>query len=179
MLFALSLGLALVDPLASSALAGNVRFDPLRLSSSKLAYPSCTVPERIHKYREAELKHGRLAMLAAVAYPAQEKLNPLLSSTFDLPNLLADHALSPSLVNGGLRLDTLLLFLGVGAVIELRKQRIVSPIAGDYRWRIGDAVPGSKAFFDLQAGEVWNGRIAMVAVLGYVVQEAVARVPVL
>ena len=51
-------------------------------------------------------------------------------------------------------------------------------------WAPGDfgtlrfAERGSEQFFSLQEGEVWNGRIAMLAVLAYVVQEAVTKVPV-
>jgi hypothetical protein len=32
-------------------------------------------------------------------------------------------------------------------------------------------------FFSLQEGEIWNGRIAMIAILAFVVQEAVTKVP--
>ena len=38
---------------------------------------------------------------------------------------------------------------------------------------------GTSKFVGLQEGEIWNGRLAMVAVLGYVVQEAVTKTPVL
>ena len=54
-------------------------------------------------YRDAELKHGRFAMLAAVAWPLQEKLNPVLAAKFHIPNLVAETGgLSPSVLNGGL-----------------------------------------------------------------------------
>ena len=55
----------------------------------------------------------------------------------------------------------------------------VSHIPGDYNWRFTDARVGSTEFFDLQAGEIWNSRIAMIATLGYVVQEYVTKSPVL
>ena len=51
-------------------------------------------------------------------------------------------------------------------------------------WMPGDfgtlrfAERGTEQFFSLAEGEVWNGRIAMLAVLAYVVQEAVTKVPV-
>ncbi len=48
--------LACPPVLADSDLAGNVGFDPLSLSSTK---------ERLLQYREAEVKHGRLAMLVS------------------------------------------------------------------------------------------------------------------
>ena len=36
---------------------------------------------------------------------------------------------------------------------------------------------GTEQFFSLQEGEIWNGRIAMVAILAYVVQEAATGIP--
>ena len=59
-------------------------------------------------FREAELKHGRLAMLAAVAWPLQEIFHPILvdslrSSGFGVRDALMETAgKSPSLLNGGL-----------------------------------------------------------------------------
>ena len=54
-------------------------------------------------YREAEIKHGRLAMLAAVAWPLQEIINPLLTDLTGAKDVLAaSNGASPSLLNGGL-----------------------------------------------------------------------------
>ena len=50
-------------------------------------------------------------------------------------------------------------------------------------WRVGDygtariAEPGTEQFFSLQEGEIWNGRIAMIAIFAYVVQEALTGFP--
>ena len=38
--------------------------------------------------RDAELKHGRLAMLAAVGWPLAELAQPSLASTFHAPSLV-------------------------------------------------------------------------------------------
>ena len=44
-----------------------------------------------------------MAQLAAVAWPLQEKLNPILAAKLRWPNLVAETGgLSPSLLNGGL-----------------------------------------------------------------------------
>lgn len=48
--------LACPPVLADSDLAGNVGFDPLSLAATK---------EQLMEYREAEVKHGRLAMLVS------------------------------------------------------------------------------------------------------------------
>ena len=79
---------------------GDLGFDPLGLSTDdNFAY-----------YREAEIKHGRIAMLAAVAWPLQEILHPLIVATLremrmgaDVKDVLAaSGGASPSLLNGGL-----------------------------------------------------------------------------
>merc|ERR1719450_2031363 len=66
-------------------LAGDMNFDPLQLAdnSGKLAF-----------YREAEIKHARLAMLAAFGWPVSEILN--------FGKLLTSDGRAPSLLNGGL-----------------------------------------------------------------------------
>merc|ERR1712060_681661 len=96
----------LVD--GNTGMPGDVGFDPLGLASIDLNLGSATDKARskariLRDYREAELKHGRLAMLAAVAFPLQEKINPVLSAKFRMPNLVAETGgLSPSVLNGGL-----------------------------------------------------------------------------
>lgn len=169
------------SPLTSSMLAGNVNFDPLGLAATDLRNPSepRTPEELLDEYRESELRHGRLAMLAAVAYPTQEKLNPVLSDMFEAPNLLPLSKLSPSLLNGGLNSATLIVFLGLASAVELGKMNVQSDIPGDFGWRLTASHFGTSEFVGLQEGEIWNGRLAMVAVLGYVVQEAVTKTPVL
>ena len=78
---------------------GDFGFDPLGLGDDEKFVP----------FREAEVKHGRLAMLAAVAWPLQEIFHPILvdaakssgfGGTKDI--LVATAGKSPSLLNGGL-----------------------------------------------------------------------------
>ncbi len=57
-------------------------FDPLRLNSG----PKVS-EERLKYWREAELQHGRTAMLGAVALPALELTNPDMLSINYLSNL--------------------------------------------------------------------------------------------
>merc|ERR1711998_713512 len=97
----------------TTGLPGDIGFDPLGLANFDLTVGSATDKDRsaafvLRDYRDAELKHGRLAMLAAVAWPLQEKLNPLLAAKFHLPNLVAETGgLSPSVLNGGLEQSTI------------------------------------------------------------------------
>lgn len=178
---------ALHYPFTHCKMPGNVNFDPLGLSRIDLTYKRLSSPgprnasDILGDYREAELKHGRLAMLAAVAYPAQEFSQPLLAERFNLPSLLSDGGTSPSLVNGNLDASTVVWLLGLGSGLEL--SRLMMPTtsaAGDYGWgRVVAPNADAAEIFKMQAGEVWNGRIAMMAVLGYVVREALTKSSVL
>merc|ERR1719171_481058 len=66
-------------------LAGDMGFDPLGFSKNA---------DSLAWYREAEIKHARLAMLAAFGWPASEILN--------FGNLLTGDGRAPALLNGGL-----------------------------------------------------------------------------
>merc|ERR1719191_1805431 len=66
-------------------LAGDMNFDPLQISDS---------PSALAWYREAEIKHARLAMLAAFGWPVSEITN--------FGKLLTSDGRAPSLLNGGL-----------------------------------------------------------------------------
>ena len=72
--------------------------------------------EKLRIYREAELKHGRLAMLAALGWPASEALDKPLASAMGMKSLLVSTPVgvangvaeqgeallrAPSLLNGG------------------------------------------------------------------------------
>jgi len=175
----------------NTGMPGDVGFDPLGLASIDLNLGSATDKARskariLRDYREAELKHGRLAMLAAVAFPLQEKINPVLSAKLHMPMLLAETGgRSPSLLNGGLEQGiipsavvtfALLVALVEAQGIRVRKAQGDDWLPGDFRTaRIAER--GSEQFFSLQEGEVWNSRIAMLAILTYVVQEFASGIP--
>lgn len=99
---------------------GDVGFDPLGLAKFDPfgSKPPKSDDELLDTKREAELTHGRYAMLAAIAYPLQEAIDPILSKALGLPNVLPLGKLSPSLVNGGLTAPTVIAFLGLSAALE-------------------------------------------------------------
>ena len=166
--------------------------DPLGLANFDLSIDSATDKTRsaalvMRDYRDAELKHGRLAMLAAVAWPLQERLNPLLAARFHYPNLVAETGgLSPSVLNGGLEQSVIpAAVLGFAALISavelhglnIKAERGPAWVPGDFGTaRIAE--PGTEQFASLASGEIWNGRIAMIAMLAFVAQEALTKVPV-
>jgi len=184
-------GLLSPSEVGSTGLPGDVGFDPLGLANFDLLLDSATDKSRsaalvMRDYRDAELKHGRLAMMAAVAWPLQEKLNPLFAAQFHMPNLIAETGgRSPSVLNGGLEqgwvASSIVVFAVLMSLVEAQGLRIKA-LKGD-EWVPGDfgttrfLEPGTEQFFSLAEGEVWNGRIAMLAVLGYVVEEVLTKIP--
>merc|ERR1719247_4027411 len=104
-----------------SRMVGDYGFDPLNLGTDETFVP----------FREAEIKHGRLAMLAAVAWPLQEILHPLFvdslraSGVGGVRDVLAEtDGFSPSLLNGGLTqfevAPSLMLAIFMASVLELK-----------------------------------------------------------
>lgn len=162
---------------SASILVGNKGFDPLNCATNL---------QTLKRYREAEVKHGRLAMLAAAGWPLSEIVQPYLSATMGLPMMLATGQKAPSLVNGGLDKINPLFFMGIiifSATVEATALR---------RTRDADYVPGDLGFDplnlytdrdervkrDLELKELNNGRLAMLAITYYVLQEFVTKASV-
>ena len=76
-----------------NAIVGDKGFDPVGFADS-------TAKLRI--YREAELKHGHLAMLAALGWPVSEALDKPIAKLVGLAPLLTSTGEAPSVLNGGL-----------------------------------------------------------------------------
>lgn len=170
-------------------------WDPLKLSRFDLNIGSAGNKERplpfvIRDYREAELRHGRLAMLAALAWPTQELLSPALSRAIRAPMLMAETGgRSPSVLNGGLEQSTIPITLAAFAALiaavdlyslKLRADRGDDWLPGDFGFDPLNIIGGStlEARREMQAAEINNGRLAMVAVVTMVVEEYVTKQPV-
>ena len=122
-------------------------FDPLQFARFDLHLGGARdkarpLPVILRDYREAELRHGRLAMLAALAWPVQELLSPVLSRATRSPMLLAETAgRSPSVLNGGLEQSGIPLTIGASALLiaavdlyslRLREEQGEDWIPGDF-----------------------------------------------
>lgn len=164
--------------LVESDLAGNVGFDPLGLADSN---------EKLLDYREAEIKHARLAMLAAVGWPISELEDRDIAKYFNAPSLLDEGDRVPSVLNGGLeKIDPRFwgFCLGMCAAIDLYGVSKSRRGADDY-------FPGNLGFDPLnlyppdregqekmKLAEIKHGRVAMLGVVGYVTEEYFTKMAV-
>ena len=119
----------------------------------------------------------------------QELVHPWLNKALDAPNLLSDGR-SPSVLNGGLGdgpIPVALAFTAIMAglldvrAIDIKERTGYDKwIPGDYGFDPLNIVKGASpvAFKNMQAKEINNGRLAMVAVACYVAQEAATGEPI-
>jgi len=151
-------------------LPGDLGFDPLNFSSNTAS---------LNWYREAELKHGRLAMLATVGWVVSELTHNSLALTFGKDNILGTNDQVPSVLNGGL--DKVSPFFWVEAICVAAVLEFLAIEKGDNR------EPGNFSFdpfglsgktydekFYVQESEIFNGRLAMLAITGFAIQEFTA-----
>ena len=130
--------------------------------------------------REAEIKHSRLAMLAVVGWPLAELFDKPIADSVGLPTLLTKTGSAPSLANGGLEKIDVAYWIAVVALagiieIENQKQKDENPktyVLGDCGFDPLGFFPQDKAGqMQMMEKEIKHGRIAMMAILGFVVQE--------
>jgi len=145
-------------------LAGDAGFDPMQLADS---------PDKLAWYREAEVKHARLAMLAAFGWPVSEITN--------FGGLLNGDGRAPSLLNGGLGNVNVVYW---GAVVALAVYWEAQGLDKQFGKK-DDYLPGMLGFDPLGAdsptmrgAEITNGRVAMVAITLYALEEAITKAPI-
>uniref|UniRef100_A0A7R9U4F0 Uncharacterized protein n=1 Tax=Pinguiococcus pyrenoidosus TaxID=172671 RepID=A0A7R9U4F0_9STRA len=151
------------------AAPADAKFDPLGFADTE---------EKFNNLRDAELKHCRLAMLAAAGWPLSELNHNGLSESLNLPNVLAAGGRAPSVLNGGLgniNLAYWAAILGAAAAIELVGMKKAGP--GDYGFDpLGLADKIGEDW--VATAEVKNGRLAMIAITAFAFQEFVSQIPV-
>jgi hypothetical protein len=158
-------------------------FDPLGLSNGKSAAD-------VKKIREAELKHGRVAMIAALGFIVGEFVNPLFDGKITGPAIyqfqMADD------ING--HFWELVLFLialvegqsiitgwetpmetnardAKASVANLKESYINGDLGFD---PLGLKPTDADAFDTMRTKELQNGRLAMLGIAGMVAQELVS-----
>ncbi|KAJ1626490.1 chloroplast light-harvesting complex protein precursor Lhcz1 [Pavlovales sp. CCMP2436] len=179
-------------PLLDGSMVGDYGFDPLNLAATDLNLGSATEKERslafvLRDYREAELRHGRLAMLAALAWPVQELVNPVLARALREPDFLSElGGKSPSVLNGGLGLGPIPFVIAAFAVLiagvdiyslKLKGEVGENWLPGDFGFDPLNILGGAslEAKRDMQEKEINNGRLAMVAITAFVIEEFVTK----
>merc|ERR1719198_1133337 len=139
--------------------------------------------DTVYKYREAELAHGRVAMLASLGFVVQEKFHPLFSG------------------DGGPAIDQIpslpiwlwgVMLAGIGSAEQLRIAKgwaKVNPETGKAASALREGYyPGDLGFDPLnlkpvdlsefrlmQEKELSHCRLAMIAAAGFLAQEAVTK----
>jgi len=156
------------------SLAGDVGFDPLGFAKNS---------DDLMKYREAEVKHARLAMLAAAGWPLSEVFDKKIAAAMNLDPLLDGSDRVPSLLNGGLGKVSPAYWvacIGVAAMIDIfgqlrmKNEKGNDYIPGDFGLRLGYPADVDKQQW-MQLAEIKNGRLAMIAVFGFAIQEFVSK----
>lgn len=164
-------------------LAGDVGFDPLGLAKSE---------KSLYWMREAEVKHGRLAMLAAAGWPLSELWHKQLASTLHLQSILVNNDRAPSLLNGGLSQGWVTTML-VGSIVIAGLLESKAMNSGEIFFNSEKPkgyIPGNLGFDPLnlysvrgnklamETAEIKNGRLAMIAITAFAFQEFATKIPV-
>merc|ERR1712232_1318213 len=134
-----------------------------------------------------EIKHGRLAMLAVVGWPLAELWDKPIADAVGLPSLLTKSGESPSLLNGGLdnvAASYWVAIVSLAGIIEIENMKMKDEkaknyVAGDCNFDPLKLFPEDKeGHMQMMTKEIKHGRLAMMAILGFVIQEAVCSKPV-
>jgi len=130
----------------------------------------------LRDYRDCEVRHGRVAMLAAILWPLQELWDKLIFPP--------DYEFS--VIYGGPTLPYVPLFM-VGCIMGLgyldiwananKEETGEARLPGDCFWdplsiMVGASYEGRRV---MQEREIWNGRAAMVAFVVFIFEEALTR----
>jgi light-harvesting complex I chlorophyll a/b binding protein 4 len=148
-------------------------FDPV-------GFEGMVTEKRMKYFREAELKHSRVAMLAAAGFLVGEVFHPLFGGAIDVPSYVA-YQQTP------LQQFWPVVVLYIGVIEIFSVFTFASPFDGNLWTLRDDRVPGDFDFDPLDLGptdkaemkvmqtkELNNGRTAMIAIAGMVAQELVS-----
>jgi hypothetical protein len=141
----------------------------------------------VKRFREAEVMHGRISMMAVVGYLIAEN-TPTIAYGFEHPtianNMIPEVPLFGVMfpfflainITEALRANKGWVEPGMGPLFTLRENYYPGDIGFD---PLNLKPPNEDEFANMQAKELSNGRLAMLAVAGFCVQEIVNGQPVL
>ena len=161
-------------------------FDPLGFCASDGASNEAVSEGKVRFYREVELKHGRVAMLAALGFPLAEQFHPLFA-TDDAPSFSAFQQTPlqtfwPAVVGVIAIIETFSVFTFQNPASRMDNGEPAQPwtIRSDYEaGNLGFDPMGLRPtdpseLLAMQNKEINNGRLAMIAIAGMVVQEGIS-----
>ncbi len=155
------------------SIPGAVKEDPPRTRPSALI---------LRDYREAEIRHGRLAMLAALLWPLQEMLDKLLLDVDQFGPLVYGPVTLPYFPLLMTLIMMLLGYLDIYAKAIQEEDDIGDAfLPGDCFWdplKILEGAPASMKR-NMQERELFNGRVAMVAFGAYTFEEVTTHLPLI
>jgi hypothetical protein len=163
-------------------------FDPLGfcsdISEGKLCF-----------YREVEVKHGRVAMLASLGFLVGEQFHPLFGGNIDVPSYIAFQqtplqtfwpavvaAIAIPEIASVAAFNDPFAVVGAWSIPKIEDPEPEGGFwtvdtdreGGDFGWDpMGLRPTDPKEFKDMQTKELNNGRLAMIAAAGMVAQELV------
>jgi len=153
-------------------------WDPANLSDGK-------TEGTVRFWRECEIKHGRVAMLAAIGFPLAEQFHPLFGGSIDVPSYLAFQQ-TPLQTFWPLVLFSIASY-ETSSVFTFERPYDLFYSEGGSFWSISsDHRPGDLqwdplrlkpaepvARKEMETKELNHGRLAMIGVVGMVVQELI------
>ena len=161
-------------------------FDPAGFCAASNGADGAATEGKVRFYREVEVKHARVAMLAALGYPLAEVFHPLFGGGIDTPSFTAFQQTPlqtfwPAVVFFIAGFEVFSVFTFVNPASRMEDGTPAQP------WTIrSDHVPGDLGFdplglkptdpaelAEMQTKELNNGRLAMIAIAGMIVQEGV------
>ena len=156
-------------------LPGDAGFDPLGFADSQAD---------LTNYREAEIKHARLAMLAAAGWPLSEVLDKKIALALHMTPLIDAADRAPSILNGGLgKVNPFYWMACLGGAAAIEFYGTIKSKSGDESYFPGNLGFDPLGFYPkeeegqrrMQLAEIKNGRLAMIAILGFAIQEFVSK----
>ena len=158
--------------LLDGTLPGDRGFDPFNFAFDA---------NSLYWQRRAEIKHARLAMLASAGWLAAELLHGPIARALDLPLMLASGDRVPSILNDGLSHAAFPAFwiatIALAAAVEIGesvKENSSSRLdPSDMGFDPLSFLEGKtkKQKFFLREAELFYGRLGMLAITGFAVQE--------
>jgi hypothetical protein len=161
-------------------------FDPAGFCSADGASNEVVSEGKVRFYREVEIKHSRVAMLAALGFPIAEQFHPLFA-TDDAPSFSAFQQTPlqtfwPAVVLVIAVLEVFSVFTFQNPASRTPDGEAAQPWTirldhepGDLGWDPLGLKPTDPAELkEMQTKELNNGRLAMIAIAGMVAQEAVS-----